>query len=120
MYSASNLFRKAYKFCTKNYDDVAIISAEYGLLLPTEQIKPYNKTLNDMTGRERDDWAKMVFQQMTSKLVLRDYSMVFFHAGKNYRDHLITKLESVGLNCKVPLANLQIGKQLAWYSLRGC
>jgi len=34
MYSASDLFRKAYAYCYKNYDNVAILSAKYGLLYP--------------------------------------------------------------------------------------
>lgn len=33
MYSASDLFRKAYAYCTKKYDNVAILSAKYGFFL---------------------------------------------------------------------------------------
>lgn len=37
MYQASDLFRKAYSYATKNYDVVAILSAKYGLLLPDDK-----------------------------------------------------------------------------------
>jgi len=45
MYSASDFFRKAYSYATKNYDFVAILSAKYGLLFPDDKIEPYDLTL---------------------------------------------------------------------------
>ena len=115
MYSASDLFRKAYKYCTKKYDCVAILSAKYGLLLPDDVIDPYNVTLNEMSSDEIRNWSSKVFSQMNSRLDLNNLARVFFHAGKNYRRYLIPKLESAGIKCKAPLENLGIGKQKAWY-----
>lgn len=115
MYSASDLFRKAYAYCTKKYDQVAILSAKYGLLLPQDEIEPYDITLNDMSIKERKLWSEKVFEQMQQRLNLSNYGRVFFHTGKRYREFLTPKLESVGLVTEVPLGNLQIGKQLSWY-----
>jgi hypothetical protein len=115
MYSASNLFRKAYTYCDMTYDDVAILSAKYGLLLPDDKIKPYNVTLNKMSVQERRVWSDKVFEQMQSRLILSDYHTIFFHAGKNYRIFLAEKLENSNLITEAPLGNLQIGKQLEWY-----
>jgi len=115
MYSASELFRKAYDFCTRNYDYVAILSAKYGLLLPDEKIDPYDLTLKSMGETEQKKWAERVFSQLSSKLPMTDISRVFFHAGLAYRTHLAKLLESQGIRCIVPLEGLSIGEQVAWY-----
>lgn len=115
MYQASDLFRKAYSYATKNYDFVAILSAKYGLLLPDDKIEPYDLTLNNINSQQRKEWAKRVFTQMRKRLKLKDFDKVFFHTGKRYREHLIPKLVNVGICCETPLENLGIGKQKAWY-----
>lgn len=120
MYSASDLFRKAYSYATKNYDFVAILSAKYGLLFPDNEIEPYDLTLNDMNSRQIREWADKVFRQMRRRLRLEDFDKVFFHAGKKYREHLIPKLENVGIHCEIPLEHLRIGKQKSWYRKHDC
>jgi len=120
MYSASDLFRKAYAYAVKNYDFVAILSAKYGLLFPDDRIVPYNLTLNDMSSYEVKEWTEKVFKQMNKRLQLSDFSKAFFHAGKRYRQYLIPKLESIEIHCEVPLRNLGIGKQKVWYKEHDC
>jgi len=115
MYSASDLFRKAYGYAVKKYDFVVILSAKYGLLLPDDKIEPYNLTLNEMSSNEVKKWNERVFKQMNNRLQLRDFNKAFFHTGKRYREYLIPKLEGLGILCKAPLGNLGIGKQKAWY-----
>jgi len=117
MYSASDLFRKAYSYATKNYDFVAILSAKYGLLFPDDEMEPYNLTLNNMQSQQRKEWAEKVLNQMQNRLKLEDCK-VFFHAGKKYREHLASKLRTIGIQCETPLEGLGIGKQKAWYSAR--
>jgi len=120
MYQASDLFRKAYSYATKNYDVVAILSAKYGLLFPDDEIEPYDLTLNYMNSQQRKKWAEKVFSQMKDRLKLRDFDKVFFHAGKGYREHLIPNLENMGIQCEIPLEGLGIGKQKAWYKEHDC
>lgn len=120
MYSASDLFRKAYSYAVKNYDFVAILSAKYGLLFPDDKIEPYNLTLNDMSFEEVKEWAEKLFNQMKNRLNLEEFDKVFFHTGEKYRRHLIPKLEQMGIKCEVPLKNLGIGKQKAWYKEHDC
>lgn len=115
MYSASDLFRKAYAYCYKNYDDVAILSAKCGLLCPFEEIEPYNVTLNNMSIDQVKKWSDQVFQQLLWKIDIVDLDKVYFHTGKKYRQCLIPMLEKMDIKCEVPLKNLSIGKQLAWY-----
>ena len=120
MYSASDLFRKAYSYATKNYDSVAILSAKYGLLFPNDNVEPYEFTLNDMNSHQRKEWARKVWSQMKRRLVLTEFDKVSFHAGKKYREYLIPKLENMNIQCETPLKNLGIGKQKAWYKEHGC
>lgn len=116
MYSLSDLFSKTFAYCSKNYDQVVILSAKYGLLFPDDMVEPYDLTLKKMSSAEVKDWAEMVFKQMQKRLNLDDVSTVFFHAGSRYREKLIPKLQALGINCKAPLGNLGIGKQLKWYN----
>jgi hypothetical protein len=120
MYSTSNLFRKAYAHCTKQYDKVVILSAKYGLLFPDEEIEPYNVTLRDASVDQVRKWSDKVFEQMKSRIDLKDFGKVYFHAGKKYRQYLIPKLEKEGLKCEDPLEDLRIGRQLAWYKEHDC
>ena len=115
MYSPSNLFKKAYRYATKNYDVVAILSAKYGLLLPDDEIEPYDLTLKTMTKQQRKEWADKVFKQMKEGLDLNKIGSAYFHTGREYREHLIPKLELAGVKCIVPLEGLSFGQQLAWY-----
>ncbi len=120
MYSVSDLFRKAYSYAPKNYDFVAILSAKYGLLFPDDKIEPYDLTLNDMKSQQKKEWAERVFNQMKNRLKLEDVDKVFFHTGKKYREHLVPKLENIGVQCETPLRHLAIGEQKAWYKEHDC
>jgi hypothetical protein len=117
MYAPSPLFRAAYNYATKNYDAVAILSAKYGLLLPDDEIEPYELTLKNMTKQERKKWAEKVADQLKERTGLQKISECFFHAGKEYREFLIPILENLGIKCRIPLKGLSIGKQLQWYIL---
>lgn len=116
MYSASNLFRKAYTYCTKKYDKVAILSTKYCLLFPDEEIEPYNLTLKNMNIDQAKKWSDQVFQQFLVKIESNGLGKVYFHAGKRYRQYLIPMLEKMDVKCDVPLKDLRIGEQLAWYN----
>lgn len=120
MYSASDLFSKAYSYAVKNYDFVAILSAKYGLLFLDDKIEPYELTLNNMDASQRKKWAEKVFSQMECRLGLEEFDRVFFHAGKKYREELIPRLENIGVKCETPLKHLGIGKQKAWYKEHDC
>jgi hypothetical protein len=120
MYSASDLFRKAYHYCSKKYDSVAILSAKYGLIYPFEEIEPYDVTLNNMSIDQVKKWSDQVFQQFLVKIELHGLSRVYFHAGKRYRQYLIPMLRRMDIQCEVPLENLSVGRQLAWYKIHDC
>jgi hypothetical protein len=115
MYQASDLFRKSYGYAIEHYDYVAILSAKYGLLLPDEEIDPYDLTLLSMPVAQQKRWAEGTHRQMKSKLPMNKISEVFFHSGGAYRRYLTELLESDGIKCVAPLGGLGLGKQKAWY-----
>ena len=116
MYSVSPLFRKAYSYALNRYDLIGILSAKYGFLAPDYTIEPYDLTLKNMNRSKRLEWSSRVFQQMNEELDLERINAVFFHAGKEYREFLIPKIEAMGIRCYVPLKGLSFGRQLAWYN----
>lgn len=120
MYSASDLFRKAFAYAVKNYDFAAILSAKYGLLFLDDEIEPYDLTLNKMRVKQRKEWAEKVFTQMNNRLDLRDFTRVFFHVGQKYRQYLIPKLEALGIQCQTPLEHIRFADQKAWYGEHDC
>lgn len=109
------MFRKAYGYAIKHYDYVAILSAKYGLLMPDEEIDPYDLTLVSMPAAQQKEWAERTYTQMKSKLPMNEISEVFFHSGLAYRKYLTKLLESDGIKRAAPLEGLDLWKQKAWY-----
>ena len=64
--------------------------------------------------------VKKIFDQMKTRFNLNDFTEIFFHTGKKYRENLIPRLKDWGIQCKIPLEHLGIGKQLAWYKKHDC
>jgi hypothetical protein len=114
MYEPSQLFKKAKNYVGKHYKYWYVLSAEYGLLRPTQWIYPYDKTLNNMSSDLRKEWSTMVFEDI---ITLRP-NEVDFYAGEKYREYLIPMLETKEIKCNVPLQGLGIGQQLSWYKTK--
>lgn len=85
MYQPSDLFNKAFSYAKSKYDFIAILSANYGLLLPEEKIEPYESTLNEMNSIERKKWSKKILFQLKEKLPMDDIATIYFHTGIAYR-----------------------------------
>lgn len=55
----SALFKKNLTYAKSlNPNEIFILSAKYGLLKLTDEIEPYDKTLNKMGVKERKEWSK--------------------------------------------------------------
>ena len=89
-----------------------ILSAQYGLVHPDEEIRPYEETLNTMPIAERRAWARDVLEAMDPCLVGVD--TVVFLAGARYREFLEPALRERGVAVSVPMSGLSQGRQLAW------
>jgi hypothetical protein len=110
----SPLFRKSRAFVEQHCHTWFILSAEYGLLEPSEVIEPYEQTLNTKSRQEREQWAGRVWQTLRQRLRPNDHVMLL--AGRKYREALVPLLEMHGCSVEVPMEGLGIGQQLQWLS----
>lgn len=108
----SDWFKKASSYARSVTKAWYILSAEYGLVHPDQVIEPYNKTLNEMSSRERRAWAAGVIPEV-GKVVNRGDRIVML-AGARYRELLIEPLHELGCSVEVPMKGMLIGKQLQW------
>jgi cytoplasmic iron level regulating protein YaaA (DUF328/UPF0246 family) len=110
----SPLFQKNLRYAKSlNPDKIFILSAKYGLLNLTDEVEPYDKTLNKMTSNEIKEWANSVLKQLQKVSDINKDKFVFL-AGKNYRKFLLPRIK----NYKIPMLGLGIGKQLKWLTER--
>ena len=93
-----------------------ILSAQYGLLHPDQEIARYEKTLNTMRVAERRAWANDVINALESHLDGVQSVVVF--AGQKYQEFLVPEMRRRGIQVHVPMEGLKIGEQLAWLSDR--
>lgn len=105
-------FRKARAFVEETGDPWRILSAEYGLLHPDEEIRPYERTLNTMRVTERHAWAEGVLAHIEP--CLDSVDTVVFLAGQRYREFLEPALRNRGLEVSVPMIGLSQGLQMQW------
>ncbi len=106
----SSLFKKNLTYAKSlNPNEIYILSAEHGLLKLTDEIEPYDKTLNNMRSNEIKEWSKKVIYELKSLTDLEKDEFTFL-AGEKYRKFLIPELSNV----KIPMKGLKIGKQLQW------
>lgn len=106
----SSLFKKNLTYAKSlNPNGIFILSAKHGLLKLTDEIEPYDKTLNNMHVSERKKWSKVVVNQLKSVADLKNDQFTFL-AGDKYRKYLLPELKHI----KIPMQGLKIGEQLQW------
>jgi len=106
----SSLFKKNLEWAKlRKFDEIYILSAEYGLVELKHKLKPYDKTLNKMAIKDRKVWAENVYGDLLNDEDLDDTTFTFL-AGTRYREFLADRLPYT----EVPMRGLQIGKQLRW------
>lgn len=106
----SSLFKKNLTYAKSlKPNEIFILSAKHGLLKLTDEIEPYDKTLNKMRVNERKEWSKSVINQLKTLADLKNDQFTFL-AGDKYRNYLLSELDHV----KIPMEGLSFGKQLQW------
>ena len=96
-------FRKALRYCLQEYDEVWILSAEYGLVGLGDHLEPYEKTLIGAGKKVLKEWAGMVLGQMEKEgLIGKEW---IFFTPEAYCKHF---------EGERPLDGLSIGKRLQW------
>ena len=110
------LFKKSRQYVEKEHDRWFIASAKYCLLEPNMLIKPYEKTLKNMTKNEIQTWAQFLAKDIM--LNVKKDEEIYFYAGNDYRKHVIPILEKNGYAVHTPMNSLGIGQQLKWLKER--
>ena len=105
----SNYFKYLLKYAYKtNSDKIFILSAKYGVLELNDKIEPYEKCLNNVTEKEKKEWAFKCYNQLKQKNIDFNDKTIWL-CGKNYKKYLIKKFR----NNIEPLKNYKgIGYQL--------
>ncbi len=109
-------FRKARAYVEGTGHPWRILSAEYGLLDPDEEVRPYERTLNAMRIDERRAWAEDVMAHLET--CLNGVDTIVFFAGRRYREFLEPALRNRELTVTVPMAGLSQGRQMQWLNTR--
>ncbi len=94
---------------TFNPERILILSAKYGVVGLTEEIEPYEQTLNKMPDKEIKLWANSVIKELESVSDLKNDEFIFL-AGERYRKYLLPFIA----HYQIPLRGLGIGKQLGF------
>ena len=103
-----HLFQKSLAYARHiDADAIYILSAHYGLLELTQEIAPYEKTLNGMSSDDVARWTEAVLERLRSRTNLTTDRFVVL-AGMAYRSRLVPHLTNVEL----PLKGLRFGEQL--------
>ena len=91
-----------------------ILSAEHGLLQPTAEIDPYDRTLKKMSKAARMEWAAQVLDQIEE--IRPSATKITIFAGCPYREFIVPQLRAKGIEILIPMEGLRIGEQLCWLS----
>lgn len=105
-------FKSARQFAEREGAAWFILSAEHGVLHPTNTIPAYEKTLSKMKKAERQAWSVMVLEQL--RHVLQPGDKIIVLAGVAYRAFLVDELGARGHLVDIPMAGLELGEQKAW------
>lgn len=100
----SPLFRKSRTWVLQHCDQWFILSARYGLVVPSQLIETYDVTLNAMPAAERRAWAARVREELEPFAGANFVAL----AGERYCAALD------GLRVERPLQGMGIGQQLGW------
>lgn len=110
LYTGS-LFRAARRYAEARGGRWAILSARHGLVMPDEELEPYDDVLR-LSGVELERWAG----RAAHRLLRLDPELVEVLAGVTYARPLSRELGRAGVRACEPLSGLGMGRRLAWLS----
>lgn len=116
LYSPSAMFRGRRAFVQRSCDRWLILSAEHGVLSPTDELEPYDVTLVGAPLAVKRAWSRRVLGELRE--VVGDFSGATFeiHAGKDYWGYgLADALREAGAIVEIPTQGLPQGKQRRFY-----
>jgi hypothetical protein len=121
----STYFEKKREYAETIGDQWMILSALHGLIPPTEKIKPYDVTVDDLDGDRLDRWAHQIGMTLIEWVAWengegRDVEEIVVLAGKKYLDPLRERdVFQAGIDVPVSYPLQQndlggIGEQMGW------
>lgn len=98
--SAENLYlggptREAIRWIKRNCSSWGILSAKYGFLLPSEEIDPYELSLDSLSSKERAEWGSRTSQRIADKFGRTTFLCI---AKNSYLENLGLEVLSVFSN----------------------
>jgi len=123
----STYFEKKREYAETVGDQWAILSAEHGLIAPTEQIKPYETSIDDLDDRALDELAHEVGMDLIDWIHYVqtqgvEVDRVVVLAGKRYLEPLRERETfDAGPEVAYPLQQKDlggIGEQMSWLNER--
>lgn len=107
----SSYFHKKRRWA-EGCDEWRILSAEYGLLHPTEIIDPYDTVLSERSKASVREWAEMVASDL--KPLLAEVDVVVILAGMDYFMPIASLLREADVEVQRPFQGKRIGEQMQW------
>lgn len=111
VFANSPWFRYSLQYCEKEYDQIYILSAKYGLISHKDIIESYDEDINAKGKKDFEKWQLDTIQQIREKCPIN--SELYFHTGLRYRK-LILQLEG-DYKCFEPMKGLALGQQMHEY-----
>lgn len=111
----SALFRKERAYAESTGLPWFILSAEHGLVEPSQVIEPYDLCLAAAPRRYRIAWGNRVVAGLASSIGELHDKTIEVHAGAAYTDAIRAGLAAAGATLLEPLSGLMMGERLAWY-----
>lgn len=115
LYAPSSLFSGALRTAETRRQLPIVLSAKYGAVKIDEALDPYDETLNGKPKREREAWARIVFDQL-QLIPISAGDVAVSYLGANYGEFLVPWLRASGVAVEEPLKGLGQGKRLTWFS----
>ena len=113
----SDWFKKARIYVeNNNYDKWYILSAQYYLVDPEQELPYYELYLPKQSKEYKKEWGVIVSEQLI--IPNEEKVEIDIFAGMEYRKYLVPLLETRGFKVNVPLQGLGIGSQLKWFKDR--
>lgn len=114
----SALFRKARTYAEASGRRWFVLSAEYGLVMPTEWLSPYDRMLGETPPKYREAWGSWVVARLELLTGPLTNKIIEAHAGDLYLAPVRQRLAAAGATLLEPLRGLRFGERLAWYAQR--
>jgi hypothetical protein len=94
-------------------DETYVLSAAHGLLALDQTVAPYERTLREMSKKERIAWGNRVTESVRDRFPRLSLQILIL-AGLEYAAPVLSAAIRYGWTVETPLARKSIGQRLVW------